>query len=73
MALELTKAEIRDRGDKISKYTLSQLRIRAEEMIGPWLWGKPEPGSLNEILNAKVRMDRALPVNETHAQNGASQ
>jgi hypothetical protein len=28
-------SEIRERGDKISKYTLAQLRNRAEEMIGP--------------------------------------
>jgi hypothetical protein len=75
LAMEVTKAEIRDRGDKISKYTLAQLRSRAEEMIGPWLVAKARARIAERnskvMSNSKVRMDRALPLNETHAQNGA--
>jgi hypothetical protein len=77
MALALTKAEIRDRGAKISNYTLAQMRQRAEEMIGPWLVAHARARiaerNSRHMSNSKVRMDRALPVNETHAQNGASQ
>jgi hypothetical protein len=73
MAMALTKAEIRDRGAKISNYTLAQLRQRAEEMIGPWLVAKARARIVERNANSKARMDRALPVNETHAQNGAAQ
>jgi hypothetical protein len=77
MALELTKAEIRDRGQKISKYTLAQLRQRAEEMIGPWLVAKARARiaerNSKHMSNSQARLDRALPVNKAHAQNEAAQ
>jgi hypothetical protein len=36
-ALEATKLAIRDRGDKVHRYTHGELVRQAEEMIGPWL------------------------------------
>jgi hypothetical protein len=76
MALELTKAEIRDRGQKISKYTLAQLRQRAEEIIGPWLVAKAKARiaerNSKHMSNSKSRGAQGLPLHETHAQNGAT-
>jgi hypothetical protein len=37
MSLEVAKAVIRDRGDKICFYTPAQLRVQADEYAGPWL------------------------------------
>ena len=45
MALEAVKLTIRDRGERITNYTHAQLRVRAEDMMGPWL-----------ILKAKERI-----------------
>jgi hypothetical protein len=45
MALEAVKLTIRDRGERITNYTQAQLRVRAEDMMGPWL-----------ILKAKERI-----------------
>jgi hypothetical protein len=76
MALALTKAEIRDRGAKISNYTLAQLRTRAEEMIGPWLVAKAKAkiAERNSKLmsNSQRPAAQAVSVNECHAQNGAA-
>jgi hypothetical protein len=45
MALDAVKLTIRDRGDKVQRYTPAQLRARADMMMGPWL-----------ILKAKERI-----------------
>jgi hypothetical protein len=45
MALEAVKLTIRDRGDKVQRYTPAQLRAQADAMMGPWL-----------ILKAKERI-----------------
>ena len=37
LSLEAVKASIRDRGDKVSLYSMAQLRAQADAMIGPWL------------------------------------
>ena len=37
LSLEAVKASIRDRGDKVSHYSMAQLRAQADAMIGPWL------------------------------------
>ena len=36
-SLEAVKASIRDRGDKVSHYSMAQLRAQADALIGPWL------------------------------------
>jgi hypothetical protein len=76
MALDLTKAEIRDRGQKISKYTLAQLRIRAEEMIGPWLVAKARARiaerNSKHMSNSQRPAAQGLPMLKTHAHNGAT-
>jgi hypothetical protein len=77
MAMDLTKAEIRDRGAKISNYTLAQLRERAEEMIGPWLVAKARARIAERNSKHSCKSQRpvaqGLPLNECHAQNGAAQ
>jgi hypothetical protein len=45
MALDAVKLTIRDRGEKVSRYTMAQLRAQADAMLGPWL-----------ILKAKERI-----------------
>ena len=50
IAMAAVKATIRDRGDKLSLYSLAQLRAQANGMIGPWL-----------VAQAKARID--LPLN----------
>ena len=35
LALNATKAAIRARGDKVQLYTAAQLKVMADEMIGP--------------------------------------
>jgi len=37
LSLQAVKASIRDRGDKVSLYSMAQLRAQADAMIGPWL------------------------------------
>ena len=37
LSLEAVKASIRDRGDKVSHYSMAQLRAQADALIGPWL------------------------------------
>ena len=77
MAMNLTKAEIRDRGQKLSSYTLAQLRQRAEEMIGPWLVAKARAKIAERnsriMSNSKRPAAQGLPMLKTHAQNGAAQ
>jgi len=41
-SLEAVKASIRARGDRVTLYTPAQLRVMADEMIGPWLVAKVE-------------------------------
>ena len=36
-SLEAVKASIRDRGDKVSHYSMAQLRAQADALIGAWL------------------------------------
>jgi hypothetical protein len=76
MAMGLVKDEIRANGEKYTDYSVKELRQRAEEFIGPWLVAKAQ-ARVEQILrvmsDSKVRMDRTLPVNETHAQNEAAQ
>jgi hypothetical protein len=75
MAIQLVKDEIRANGEKYTDYSVKELRQRAEEFIGPLLVAKAQ-ARVDQILqvmsNSKVRMDRALPVNETHAQIGGA-
>jgi hypothetical protein len=37
LSLEAVKASIRDRGDKVSHYSMAQLRAQADALIGAWL------------------------------------
>jgi hypothetical protein len=37
LSLEAVKAGIRARGDKVSHYSLAQLRAQADALIAPWL------------------------------------
>jgi hypothetical protein len=69
MALDLTQ------GQKISKYTLAQLRMRAEEMIGLVAKARAKIAERNSKLscNSKRPVAQGLPMLKTHAQNGAAQ
>jgi hypothetical protein len=40
LSLQAVKASIRDRGDKVSHYSMAQLRAQADAMIGPLLVAK---------------------------------
>ena len=74
IALAAVKATIRDRGDKLSLYSLAQLRAQADAMIGPWFVAQARPGSLNETrryVQCERPATQGLLLNETHAQNGA--
>jgi hypothetical protein len=37
LSLDAAKATIRDRGGKVTDYDPAQLRVMADEFIGPWL------------------------------------
>src|SRR5262249_38848274 len=52
LSLEAVKASIRDRGDRVTLYTLAQLHAQADAMIGPWL-----------VAQAKARIE--APLNKT--------
>jgi hypothetical protein len=75
MALDAVKLTIRDRGDKVSRYTMAQLRAQADAMLGPWLILKAKERiaerNLRHLSKSQVPGLQPLPVNECLAQNGA--
>ena len=52
LSLDMAKATIRDRGDKVTDYDPAQLRVMANEFIGPWL-----------VVQAKARIAARKTVN----------
>jgi hypothetical protein len=58
MSLEAVKASIRDRGDRVTLYTPAQLRVMADEMIGPWL-----------VARAKAQIAERAERNSRHMGN----
>jgi hypothetical protein len=75
LSLEAVKASIRARGDRVTLYNYAQLRAQADQMIGPWFIAKAKERiadrNLKHLSNSQSRANRSLPMNETHAQNGA--
>jgi len=59
LSLQAVKASIRDRGDKVSHYSMAQLRAQADAMIGPWLVAQAKARiaerNLRVSSNAEVR------------------
>jgi hypothetical protein len=76
MALAATKEAIRARGDKLSLYSHAQLVTQANAMIGPWLVEQAKrqiaERKAKVMSNSEVPANRAVLLNETHAQNGAA-
>ena len=48
LSLDVAKATIRDRNDQVCNYSPAQLRVMANEFIGPWL-----------VVQAKARMSNS--------------
>ena|ERR1700730_12281971 len=75
MAMAATKAAIRAKGDKLSLYSLAQLRAQADGMIGPWLVAQARARIAERNLRVMSKEERpatqGLLLNETHARNGA--
>jgi hypothetical protein len=75
LSMAAVKATIRDRGDKLSRYSPAQLRVQADAMIGPWLvvQAKARIAERNsqDMWNSKRPEPQGVLLNETHAQNGA--
>jgi hypothetical protein len=75
IALAATKAAIRAKGDKLSLYSLAQLRAQADGMIGPWLVAQAKARIVERNLRIMSEEERpatqGVLLNETHAQNGA--
>jgi hypothetical protein len=75
IALAATKAAIRAKGDKLSLYSLAQLRAQAHAMIGPWLVAQAKARIVERNLRVMSKEERpatqGVLLNETHAQNGA--
>ena len=76
MAMAATKTAIRARGDKLQLYTAAQLKVMADAMIGPWLVEQAKARiaerNLRVMSNARRPAAQGLPLNVSHAQNGAS-
>jgi hypothetical protein len=76
MSIAIVKDQIRARGEKVTDYSVREINERAEEIaIGPWLRlkAKARVEHYLEVMSiSKIRMDRGLLLNETHAQNGAT-
>ena len=76
IALAAVKATIRDRGDKLSRYSPAQLRVQADAMIGPWLVAQAKARIVErnskDMCNSKPPASQGVLLNETHAQNGAA-
>jgi hypothetical protein len=56
LSLEAVKASIRDRGDKVSHYSMAQLRAQADALIGPWLVARAQArveARLNKTQNIR--------------------
>jgi hypothetical protein len=74
MALDAVKATIRDRGDRVTHYTLAQLRAQADEMMGPWmiLKAKERIAARNSQYLHEVQRAGpwALTPRQTHVRNG---
>jgi hypothetical protein len=75
LALDAVKAGIRARGDKVQLYSHGLLMAQANAMIGPWLvaQAKRQIAERNSQVMSKGEKPavQGLPLNETHAQNGA--
>ena len=85
LALDTVKEEIRARGDKPQLYSRASLQAMADESISPFLkaqaslkrmqlaWARTRMIEQNSTvkLNSQSAANQALPLNETHAQNGA--
>jgi hypothetical protein len=52
LSLDAAKATIRDRGDRVTDYSPAQLRVMANDFIGPWL-----------VVQAKARIAARKTVN----------
>ena len=76
LAMDAVKAGIRARGDKLSLYSHAQLVTQANAMIGPWLVEQAKrqiaERKAKVMSNSEVPANRAVLLNETHAQNGAA-
>jgi hypothetical protein len=74
IAMAATKAAIRDKGDKLSLYSLAQLRAQADGMIGPWLVAQARARiaerNSKDLHSERKREPQALPLCECHDQNG---
>ena len=75
ISLAAVKATIRDRGDKLSLYSLAQLRAQADAMIGPWLVAQARARiaerNLKDLHNERRPEPQALPLCEYRDRNGA--
>jgi hypothetical protein len=58
LSLEAVKANIRDRGDRVTLYTYAQLPAQADAMIGPWLEAKAKE-SIAERNSKHLRSRKA--------------
>ena len=74
--MDAVKAGIRARGDKVQLYTHAQLVTQSNAMIGPWLvaQAKRQIAERNsQVMSKGEKLEvQGLPLNETHAQNGAA-
>ena len=77
LALNATKAAIRARGDKLQLYSKAQLTAMANAMIGPWLVAEARARiaerNSEHLSNSRRPAAQGLPLNVSHAQNGAPQ
>jgi hypothetical protein len=76
LAREAVLTCIRANGDKISLYTPAQISAWANTMICKWLIAKAKENiaerNLRHLSKSQTLARRGLPLNETHAQNGAA-
>lgn len=76
LALNATKAAIRARGDKVQLYTAAQLKVMADAMIAPWLVAQAKARiaerNSEHLSNSRRPAAQGLPLNVSHAQNGAA-
>ena len=76
LSLDAAKGAIRDRNDQVCNYSPAQLRVMADEFIGPWLIVQAKARiaerNLRVTCNPQSPALQGLRVNETYAQNGAA-
>jgi hypothetical protein len=75
LALNAVKAGIRARGE-LQLYSHAQLTVMANELIGPWLIEQVKAQIAARNLRVMSKEEKpatqGLPLNECHAQNGAT-